>query len=323
VANEINNTKTSQLLNPWFITGFTNGEGCFGLYIYRNAALKIGWYTFLDFKITLHVKDRNILEQFKKYFGVGVISKHGKNLCNYSIKSIKDIQMVINHFDTFPLKTNKLKDYKFFKKAYYIIKNKEHLTKQGLEKLILIKSSMNLGLSPELKLAFPIFNSCSLIKNYRNISTPILGKVLPNSENFEPNWVAGFASGEGSFQVNIRKIKKLDNKYQVLLTFSIGQHGREELLLKNLANYLGCGRVQKKINSKNNTEFFEFSVSKFKDVNEKIIFLFLNYPIQGQKILDFQDFCNVANLMNKKSHLTNLGLNQIRLIKQGMNSYRI
>jgi hypothetical protein len=28
----------------------------------------------------------------------------------------------------FPLKTKKLKDYKFFKKAYYIIINKEHLT---------------------------------------------------------------------------------------------------------------------------------------------------------------------------------------------------
>ena len=36
----------SQLLNPWFITGFTDGEGCFGLYTYKNAALKIGWHTF-------------------------------------------------------------------------------------------------------------------------------------------------------------------------------------------------------------------------------------------------------------------------------------
>lgn len=146
-------------------------------------------------------------------------------------------------------------------------------------------------------------------------------------ENFYPNWISGFASGEGSFQVNIRKIKKLDNKYQVLLTFSIGQHSScvDELLLKSLAKYLDCGKVIKKINSKNNTEFFEFSVSRFKDVNEKIISLFLKYPIlvPGIKFLDFQDFYNVANLMNKKTHLTDLGLNKIRLIKQGMNSNRI
>jgi hypothetical protein len=42
-------------------------------------------------------------------------------------------------------------------------------------------------------------------------------------------------------------------------------------------------------------------VSRFKDVNEKIISLFLKYPIQGIKLLDFQDFYNVANLMNKKN----------------------
>jgi hypothetical protein len=41
------------------------------------------------------------------------------------------------------------------------------------------------------------------------------------------------------------------------------------------------------------------------------------------KLLDYQDFYNVANLMNKKTHLTDLGLNKIRLIKQGMNRNRI
>jgi len=52
--------------------------------------------------------------------------------------------------------------------------------------------------------------------------------------------------------------------------------------LKSLAVYLDCGKV-KKINSKNNTEFFEFSVSRFKDINEKIIFLFLKYSIKGPR----------------------------------------
>ena len=48
--------------------------------------------------------------------------------------------------------------------------------------------------------------------------------------------------------MNIRKIKKLrtDNKYQVGLIFSIGQHSRDELLLKSLAKYLDCGKVIKK-----------------------------------------------------------------------------
>jgi hypothetical protein len=126
------------------------GEGCFGLYIYTNTASKTGWYVFLDFKITLHLRDRDILDQIKNYFGVGVISKHGEQLNNYGIRSIKDIQLIINHFDEYPLKTKKLNDYKLFKLAFDIIKNKEHLTKEGIDKLLAIKSFMNKGLSPLL-----------------------------------------------------------------------------------------------------------------------------------------------------------------------------
>lgn len=40
-------------------------------------------------------------------------------------------------------------DYKLFKEAFLLIKNKEHLTKEGLKKIISIRASMNLGLSDE------------------------------------------------------------------------------------------------------------------------------------------------------------------------------
>jgi hypothetical protein len=60
------------------------------------------------------------------------------------------MQIIIAHFDKFPLLTQKVKDYKLFKKAYNIIIIKEHLTKEGLDKLIAIKYLMNNGLSPNL-----------------------------------------------------------------------------------------------------------------------------------------------------------------------------
>lgn len=60
------------------------------------------------------------------------------------------MQIIINHFEEFPLKTNKLINYKLFKLAFELYKNKEHLTKEGLYKLIEIKSLMNKGVSPGL-----------------------------------------------------------------------------------------------------------------------------------------------------------------------------
>jgi len=130
--------KYLKFLDPWFITGFTDAEGCFRLYIYTNTASKIGWYVFLDFKFTLHKKDKDLLNKIKNYFGVGEISKHGYNLINYGIRSIKYLQLIINHFEKFSLKTKNLNDYKLFKLAFNLIINKEHLTKEGIIKLFLI-----------------------------------------------------------------------------------------------------------------------------------------------------------------------------------------
>jgi hypothetical protein len=53
------------------------------------------------------------------------------------------------------LLTKKFADYKLFKEAYNLIINQEHLTIDGLNKIIAIKASMNLGLSEEIKIAFP------------------------------------------------------------------------------------------------------------------------------------------------------------------------
>ena len=75
-------------------------------------------------------------------------------MLHFRVESIKDLAKVINHFDSYPLITKKYADYILFKKAYYIFLNKEHLIKDGLEKFVGIKASINKGLSDSLRLAF-------------------------------------------------------------------------------------------------------------------------------------------------------------------------
>ena len=78
--------------------------------------------------------------------------------------------MIIDHFDNFPLLTQKLADYKLFKQAYNLMLNKKHLTEEGLEKFVAIKASMNLGLSDQLKIAFPNISYIDrpLVQNKKN-----------------------------------------------------------------------------------------------------------------------------------------------------------
>lgn len=86
---------------------------------------------------------------------VGNIYSYSSTSVKYSVTSMTDLEVIIEHFNKYFLQTQKFADFELFKQAFYIIKNKEHLTKQGLQKVIAIKASLNLGLSDELKASFP------------------------------------------------------------------------------------------------------------------------------------------------------------------------
>jgi hypothetical protein len=57
-------------------------------------------------------------------------------------------------------------------------------------------------------------------------------------------------------------------------------------------------------------------------LTDKIIPLFKNYPIYGEKCKDYADFYKVLEMIKTKKHLTKEGLEQIRFIKAGMNTGR-
>jgi hypothetical protein len=94
------------------------------------------------FKISLDQKDLVLLESIRCYFEVGVICKQGNKAVIYMLTSIAYIEVIINHFDQYTL-SQKLKDFVLFKQGFYIINNKEHLTAEGVSKLVNIRASMN------------------------------------------------------------------------------------------------------------------------------------------------------------------------------------
>jgi len=88
--------------------------------------------------------------------------------------------------------------------------------------------------------------------------------------------------------------------------------------MENLKTYLGCGYI---VHTKKNT--VEFVVTKFADIQEKIIPFFQANSLQGIKVLNYLDFKKVADLIKDKVHLTSTGLDQVQKIKAGMNNGRI
>lgn len=148
-------TNSAFSLHPQFITGFSDAESSFFITFIKSNKSITGFYIQLSFQIGLHKKDRFLLELIKSYFGVGNILTKNKDMVFYQVTSIKDLAVVVCHFNKYPLITKKRADFELFKMAFNMINKKDHLNTKGFMKILSLKSALNLGLPSNLKTAFP------------------------------------------------------------------------------------------------------------------------------------------------------------------------
>jgi len=115
-------------LDPWYISGFSAGEGTF---TYSRSGKNLNLY----FAIKLNFEDRDLLYKIKSFFGVGKIyvgkptpprkhSGHTRTYFYYRVSKIAELNRIIEHFDNYPLIGKKAtsfsiwKDMVKYKKAY-------------------------------------------------------------------------------------------------------------------------------------------------------------------------------------------------------------
>jgi len=144
------------------------------------------------------------------------------------------------------------------------------------------------------------------------VARPIVTYNSSNVKINNLNWIRGFIEAEGSFQVIIQ------NDRNVSLRFSLTQHIKDEELLKDIVTYLNYGRYYK---SPTRDEG-QYLVTVFSDINDKLIPFLNEYPLLGVKKEDYLDFVQIAELIKSKTHLTDQGLEKIKLITSNMNRNR-
>lgn len=298
----------SSKLNPQYITGFVDGEGCFSILIVRNKKMKLGWSITLSFQIHLHSKDKNLLIRIKDNIGnIGGVYDGKSESCLFLVSSLSDIvNVLIPFFDKYPLLSKKREDFELFKMVALIMNKKQHLTEDGFLKVLAIKAAMRKGLTEALAESFPNIKPIILNTSYYK---------LPN--RLDPYWIAGFTEAEGSFMIHIQKKSDTKLGVGVKLKFQISQHERDKDLLTLIILSLNCGSLI------NNGEYVKvLAVWKFNDIFDIIIPFYAKYALQGDKKLNYLDFIKAANLIKNKAHLTQKGLDQILDIKEGMNKGR-
>ena len=104
----------------------------------------------------------------------GVINERiSLNKIVYSVQSYKDLaNVIIPHFDNYPLITKKKADYILFKQAINLINLKAHLNIEGFINILSLKASMNSGLSDKLVTNFNVIPAARPIIEYEGIHDP-------------------------------------------------------------------------------------------------------------------------------------------------------
>lgn len=134
----------SSLINPYWIVGFIDGEGCFHVSISQNKSTKLGYQVTLEFSITQHVRDRELMETLVKFFECGYVVNDTPMKVQYRIRDRNDLSEKLFPFlDENNLLTVKSLDYLDFKLVHSMLEDKLHLTQEGLDAIRVIQARMN------------------------------------------------------------------------------------------------------------------------------------------------------------------------------------
>ena len=295
-------------LDPNWVTGFVDAEGCFSVIIEISKDLKRR--VRISFEINLHEKDKDILYKIQSFFGVGnVYHRSKKKISLYRVTNITNIKnIIIPHFINYPLISKKGIDFLLWSKVVDIIFNRDHLTDKGFLKSIAYYGSINKGVSKKVLNHYP---------NVLSVDKPTIN--LP--ENLNPQWVSGFVAGDGGFSIYVRPAVDYVLKEKVYCRFHIAQHTKDLDLMNLLKKFFNCGKIS--IRSNRLTPRCDYIVQDTKFLLDKIIRHFELYPLKNLKQEDFFCFKEALLLIESKKHLTKEGLYKIKSLNLEMNTNRL
>lgn len=136
-------------LNPYYVSGFIDGEGSFSVSVGRHKTLKRGIEVRPEFEIELRADDRKILERICVTFDCGRLydcsyDRYGwYPHVKYKITSTKDMESFLFPFlDKFPLQAKKAEVYKYFREIVIMVRQKTHLNDKGFKKILRLRDKI-------------------------------------------------------------------------------------------------------------------------------------------------------------------------------------
>ncbi len=145
--NQQETSMSSVQLDPNWIAGFVDGEGCFSVSVHRNQFMHRhrGWQLQASFHVYQHSDHRDVLDSLCCFFECGRVRPKGpqSSVVTYSVSALSELSgTIIPFFEEHPLHV-KDQDYLAFAEVVRAMRRKEHLTEVGFVRILHLAYGMN------------------------------------------------------------------------------------------------------------------------------------------------------------------------------------
>jgi hypothetical protein len=314
-----------------YLAGFTDAEGsfCVSFSPKRNENNEItSWQVRPVF--TVVQKERHIVAQFKKHLKCGTVNTNPKtNVSTYLVSNVSSLrEHIVPFFKKFNFQSAKKKrDLSNFVQVLDILKNSLDSScpsKKDIERILALRVNTKAVVSNRIYSDEIILSSLEKtihideIKQSSETNTPnsersskittlqdneskmILNEMIESdlygdikAENALNVYIAGFADGDGSFNVSFRKRDDYSIGWKINPSFSLAQ--RDKILLQLFQKQLDCGKIRKG----SSEGIYYLEVLDLNDLRGKVVPFFKTYPILSEKGREkLQKFCKTLDLLS-------------------------
>ena len=145
---EQRNNNVLPLLNNSWLSGFIDAEGCFNVTLFKRKSMILGYQVKLKFMIDqkdslgnmLFIKDQLNLFLTNRKLKKGSIGVMHRIESNSFVK----VPLIIEYINKFRLKSKKQESFDKWVTVYELVKNKAHLTEEGLSEIRKLSKEVNL-----------------------------------------------------------------------------------------------------------------------------------------------------------------------------------
>ena len=133
------------------------------------------------------------------------------------------------------------------------------------------------------------------------------------SVTLQDAWLSGFTDAEGCFNVSITSNVRYSLNHVIKMRYLLDQ--KDSYILQVIRNLFGFGKVTLRSKTEG---VYRYTGTGFKSMND-VISYFIVFPLLSKKALSFDKWSAIHNIVYNKLHLTEEGLNKVRVLQKQIN----